>query len=64
MGQFTSDDQELYTSYGIACDELVIEDITNDQRALKDFIQLINRMDVSPLHLQDVVEDFLVALYS
>ena len=39
--------------------EKVYPDITCDVEALKDFAGAINRGDVSPIHIDELVEDFL-----
>ena len=55
------------TTYGIsmadltdpAWEPLEIRDITLDRPALLELIRLCNRLELSPEHLWDVVEDFL-----
>lgn len=36
-----------------------LQDITSDKDALSELIDLCNRLQLSPIHLQDVIEDFL-----
>lgn len=36
-----------------------IHDITANEQSLKDLIERCNRLELSPIHLMDVVEDFL-----
>ena len=36
-----------------------LHDITSDKDALSELIDLCNRLQLSPIHLQDVIEDFL-----
>lgn len=59
-------------SYGIAVyaaseedgtDTIVasVHDITADKRALSELIDLCNRLELSIIHLNDVVEDFLAS---
>ena len=36
-----------------------LHDITSDKNALAEFVSLCNRLQLSPNHLYDVVEDFL-----
>ena len=36
-----------------------VHDITSDKQALTELIAQCNRLELSPIHLQDVVEDFL-----
>lgn len=58
------------TSYGIAAytngtvnDEFAviaaIHDITTDRNALTTLVTQCNRLKLSPIHLRDIVEDFL-----
>ncbi len=60
----------LRTSYGIAAyadsEEdgtatavATIHDITTDEKALSELVSLCNRLELSTVHLNDVVEDFL-----
>ena len=36
-----------------------LHDITSDQNALAELVSLCNRLQLSPIHLHDVIEDFL-----
>ena len=36
-----------------------LHDITSDKKALAELVSLCNRLQLSPIHLHDVVEDFL-----
>jgi len=36
-----------------------VHDITEDRRAVAELVSLCNRLALSPLHLLDVVDDFL-----
>ena len=36
-----------------------VHDITSDRSRLENLIQRCNDLDLSPIHLEDVVEDFL-----
>lgn len=36
-----------------------LHDITSDKNALTELVLLCNRLQLSPIHLYDVVEDFL-----
>lgn len=51
-----------HTDYGIGCraDNSAFEDISADPIAIEDLIDICNKLKLSPLHLKDVVEDFLV----
>ena len=37
-----------------------IRDITSDKQKLAELVRQCNRLELSPIHLNDVVEDFLV----
>lgn len=36
-----------------------LHDITSDKDALAELVDLCNRLQLSPIHLHDVIEDFL-----
>ena len=36
-----------------------LHDITSDKNALAELVELCNRLQLSPIHLHDVIEDFL-----
>lgn len=56
-------EEATYTSYGIASpDGTVIHDITTDGISLARFTDKLNRLELSPVHLHDAVEDFLAEL--
>ncbi len=38
-----------------------VHDITSDVQALTDLVQRCNRVRLSPIHLEDVIEDFLTS---
>ncbi len=55
--------QEVYNShiaYGITVGNISIHDITSDKDKILLLVELCNRLKLSPLHLRDVVDDFLV----
>ena len=47
--------------YGIACDRVAIANVSADADRLSGLVALCNALELSPLHLPDVVEDFLLA---
>lgn len=51
-----------HIGYGIGCraDNSAFEDMSADPIALANLINLCNKLKLSPLHLEDVVEDFLI----
>lgn len=59
---FTTEDGESLTGYGVTSGECTIDDITPDQAAILRFIDALNRYDASPLHIYDLVENFLAEL--
>ena len=38
-----------------------VSDITCDEAAIGELVELCNRLELSPMHLYDVVEDFLAS---
>ncbi len=61
---YTSDDNINYIGYGIHETEsnLIINDITTDKARLEQLVDTMNRLQVSPIHARDVVDDFLAAI--
>lgn len=52
-----------YTSYGISSsDGTIIHDITTEGIRLARFVSKLNRLDLSPVHLADAVENFLAEM--
>lgn len=51
-----------HIGYGIGCraDNSAFEDMSTDLIVIGNLINLCNKLKLSPLHLKDVVEDFLV----
>lgn len=50
---------EKYTSFGIQCGDVVINDISLDKTAVEALVALCNDEKLSLLHLPDIVSDFL-----
>lgn len=51
-----------YTSYGICYnDSVYINDISADKAAVEELVRRCNEEKLDPMHLNDVVEDFLTA---
>lgn len=50
-----------YISYGICWGKNKIEDISLDRTAVEALVSLCNRETVSPVHLWDIIADFLAA---
>ena len=56
-------DGEAHIGYGISYTEnsaLSFEDLTLNPIAVAKLVKLCNELDLSPIHLKDVVEDFLI----
>lgn len=58
---FISDDNVEYVSYGIKNDEynINIDDICVNYNQLSNFVNLINKNNLSPIHIYDIVYDFV-----
>ena len=50
-----------YTSYGIQCGDVVIHDVSLDKESMENLVALCNREDLAPVHVREIVEDFLAA---
>lgn len=48
------------TTYGIKCDEVSVKDVSPNKEDVTELIDRLNLYELSPCHLQDVIEDFLV----
>ena len=46
-------------TFGISCETVSIDDISTNEMEIKDLVDKCNRLELSPIHLYDVVEDFL-----
>ena len=56
-------DGEVHIGYGIGCvedDSLAFEDLTNDRSEAERLVELCNESELSPVHLESVVEDFVI----
>ena len=50
------------SSYGIKCGNVRIEDISVDKDRVEKFVNDINKYQLSPIHLGDVVADFVESM--
>lgn len=51
----------MYDTYGITGNGITINDISTERSKVEDFVAKINEVgDVDPIHIRDLVEDFLV----
>lgn len=58
-----TDEQGItHKTYGITCEERIILDISTNKQSTETLIKKANEMGLSPIHLDDVIEDFLVDL--
>lgn len=59
--QYNNEDFGMYLSYGVFCDMggVTIEDISVNKGNVYELIDKINQLNLSPIHLKDVVEDFI-----
>ena len=58
-GMTTVENEERIV-YGIRYnDEYYIEDISEDREKTEQMVEMFNRLELSPCHLRDVVEDML-----
>ena len=56
----TDEDGVKHETYGISFDDKNIYDISTEKDKVEKLIKLCNENDASPLHINDIIEDFLV----
>ena len=56
------EDGNAIESYGITCGEREIKDISTNKQKVENLIHLCNEKKLSPIHLDDIIDDFLVDL--
>lgn len=49
-----------HDTYGITYGAKIIKDISTERQKIERLINLCNALDLSPIHIEDVIEDFLV----
>ena len=52
----------LVRSYGIACNQQIVYDVSTYRSQVTAFIEKINRCELAPVHLKDCIYDFLCTL--
>lgn len=52
-----------YVGYGIQYGDICIPDITTNKSRLEKFIELCNKLELSPLHIKDIALDFVNDCY-
>lgn len=50
---------QIYTVFGIECEEVRIDDISSNRNKVMRLVELTNALSLSPVHIKDVVIDFL-----
>ena len=56
------EDEKECDTYGISFDDIVIEDISINKQKIEKLVNLCNELELSPIHIYDVIDDFLVEL--
>lgn len=62
MYELTEQKKNDISVYGIKYGNLQIDDISTDKDKVEKFIDDINKYQLSPIHLCDVVEDFVESM--
>jgi hypothetical protein len=62
MYELTEQKKNDISVYGIKYGNLQIDDISADKDRVKKFVNDINKYQLSPIHLGDVVEDFVASM--
>ena len=60
--QFTSDEGECYTGYGVEFGECRVDDITPDRKAIGQFVDVLNKFGASPVHIYEIIENYLAEI--
>ena len=50
---------KIYTVFGIECEKIRIDDVSSDCIRVIRLVELANALSLSPVHIKDVVIDFL-----
>ena len=50
---------KIYTVFGIECENIRIDDVSSDRIRVIRLVELANALSLSPVHIKDVVIDFL-----
>lgn len=59
MYELTEQKKNDISVYGVKYEDLQIDDISTDKGRVKKFVDDINKYQLSPIHLGDVVVDFV-----
>lgn len=57
--QYTSEDGEMYTGYGVSGGECIVNDITPSLPAITRFVEMLNKYEASQAHIYELVDNFL-----
>ena len=57
-GEYECEDKK-YTGYGIGYENIQIEDITTDKNEISILIDKMNSEELNPVHMYDVIYDFI-----
>lgn len=52
-------DGAVKTTYGIKCEKASVKDVSPNEKEVTELIDRLNKYELSPCHLQDVIEDFI-----
>ncbi|MBQ4166558.1 MAG: hypothetical protein IJD85_09565 [Oscillospiraceae bacterium] len=55
--QRVNEEGVAYIAYGFICGECCISDFSSVREETEHFIEVLNRNEVSPLHIYEVIED-------
>ena len=50
---------KIYTVFGIECEKIRIDDVSSDRIRVIRLVELANALSLSPVHIKDLVIDFL-----
>ncbi len=56
--RMTDENGNIYTAYGFICGDVHVTDFSSLKEDAQNFLDLLNRMEVSPIHIYDVIEDY------
>lgn len=62
MYELTEQKKNDISVYGVKYGDLQIDDISTDKGRVKKFVDDINKYQLSPIHLGDVVDDFVESM--
>ena len=62
MYELTEQKKNDISVYGVKYEDLQIDDISADKDSVRKFVNDINKYQLSPIHLGDVVADFVESM--